>query len=69
MERLDSIRAAFGKRHLINRENNDPIGHVTFSGGVANVLEFAEPRAALAAADQALYRAKAQGRNQICLAA
>lgn len=69
MKRLDGIRVAFGKRRLINRENNDPIGHVTFSGGVANVLEFAEPRAALAAADQALYRAKAQGRNQICLAA
>lgn len=68
-ERLDSIRENFALRHLINRETDRPIGHVTFSGGLANVLAFPEPRAALAAADQALYQAKAQGRNRICLAA
>jgi len=68
-ERLDAIRETFAQRHLINRETDIPIGHVTFSGGLANVFGFTEPRAALAAADQALYRAKEQGRNQICLAA
>lgn len=68
-ERLDGIREICAQRHLINRETDDPIGYVTFSGGVANVLAFPEPRAALAAADQALYRAKSQGRNQICMAA
>lgn len=68
-ERLDGIREVCAQRHLINRETDDPIGYVTFSGGVANVFAFPEPRAALAAADQALYQAKAQGRNQICLAA
>ena len=68
-ERLDAIRETFAQRHLINRETDLPIGHVTFSGGLANVFGFPEPRAALAAADQALYRAKEQGRNQICLAA
>lgn len=68
-ERLDGIRENCAQRHLINRETDDPIGYVTFSGGLANVFGFPEPRAALAAADEALYRAKAQGRNQICLAA
>ena len=68
-ERLDAIRETFAQRHLINRDTDLPIGHVTFSGGLANVFGFPEPRAALAAADQALYRAKEQGRNQICLAA
>lgn len=68
-ERLDAIRETFAQRHLINRETDLPIGHVTFSGGLANVFGFPEPRAALAAADQALYQAKAQGRNRICLAA
>ena len=68
-ERLDGIRENFAQRNLINRETDLPIGHVTFSGGLANVFGFTEPRAALAAADQALYRAKEQGRNQICLAA
>ncbi len=68
-KRLDGIRENCAQRHLINRETDDPIGYVTFSGGLANVFGFPEPRAALAAADQALYLAKAQGRNRICLAA
>jgi diguanylate cyclase len=67
--RLDGVRESFAMRHFVNREDDKPIGHVTFSGGLANVFSFVDPRAALAAADQALYRAKQQGRNQICVAA
>lgn len=67
--RLDGVRENFAQRHFIDKETALPIGHVTFSGGVANVFAFAEPRSALAAADQALYRAKEGGRNQICVAA
>ena len=38
---------------------------ITFSGGVAEVPGDADTRGALARADEALYRAKQQGRNRI----
>lgn len=67
-ERLDRAREAFAARHLINQDTNEPIGHVSFSGGVADVFAYEDPRAALRAADDALYQAKEAGRNQIALA-
>ena len=67
--RLDAARAEMASRHFINRKSETPIGTITFSGGVADVFAFPEPRAALEAADEALYRAKQEGRNRICLAA
>jgi diguanylate cyclase len=41
---------------------------VSFSAGVANVLSYEDPRAALKAADRALYLAKEHGRNRVYLA-
>lgn len=67
-ERLDATRENLAQRNFVNRQTDDPIGRVTFSAGVANVFAYAQRRDALKAADQALYRAKAEGRNQICLA-
>lgn len=66
--RLDDAREDLARRRMINRRTNKPFGVVTFSGGIADVSRFSEPREALAAADQALYRAKEGGRNRICLA-
>ena len=43
---------------------NEPF-HVTFSAGVASMPGRENTRALLFAADRALYRAKAQGRNQV----
>jgi diguanylate cyclase len=63
--RLDAIRRAQAARQLVNRETGQPFGRITFSAGVAEVTEDAEPRSALARADAALYRAKAQGRNRV----
>lgn len=66
---LDDARCQMAERKLINRRTEQAFGQVTFSGGVADVLAYSSPREALAAADEALYQAKENGRNQIKLAA
>lgn len=65
---LDSARKNLAQRRFVNRKSDVEIGHITISGGVANVFAYPDARAALAAADTALYRAKRGGRNQICMA-
>lgn len=66
--RLDAVREAMAQRNFINRTSDQPIGSITFSGGIADVFGYPDPRGALAAADQALYRAKNAGRNRIEIA-
>ena len=66
--RLDEAREGLAERRLINRKTDQPFGQITFSGGVADVFGFGDARAALKAADEALYRAKENGRNRIELA-
>ena len=66
---LDETREAMAERRLVNRATDMPFGKVSFSGGMADVFAFADPGAALKAADDALYEAKAAGRNRIMLAA
>ena len=65
---LDQARATLAARKLVNRRNKLPFGQITFSGGIADVFAYATPNEALAAADEALYRAKEGGRNRIELA-
>lgn len=67
-ELLDDARSALAERRMVNRATDMPIGKVTFSAGIADVFSFADPRAALRAADKALYRAKAEGRNRVMVA-
>jgi diguanylate cyclase len=66
--RLDRTREEVAARVLVNRKTEEPFGQITFSGGVANVFAYSDPRAALSAADEALYKAKQAGRNQILIA-
>ncbi len=65
---LDATRDALAARRLVNRANDTPFGQVSFSGGIADIFAHRDPRAALKAADEALYAAKAQGRNRIVIA-
>ncbi|HWU03972.1 MAG TPA: GGDEF domain-containing protein [Novosphingobium sp.] len=67
-ELLDDARASIAERQMVNRATDAPFGRVTFSGGVADVFGFANPRAALSAADKALYRAKGEGRDRVIVA-
>ncbi len=59
---LNTLREAFAQR-LQHTEDNDFI--VTFSAGIANINKYQDLVSLLAAADQALYRAKEKGRNRI----
>ncbi|WP_374421079.1 GGDEF domain-containing protein [Novosphingobium arvoryzae] len=67
-ERLDKLRASLAERRLVNRATDVPFGQITFSAGIADVFAFPDRRAALKAADAALYRAKQGGRNRIEMA-
>jgi diguanylate cyclase (GGDEF)-like protein len=62
---LNALRESFAQRlqHADGKEFK-----VTFSAGIANVNRFQDLTSLLAAADQALYRAKEKGRNNIEIA-
>lgn len=64
-DKLDQLRAQLAERKLVNRATDVPFGQITFSAGIADVFTFVDRRAALKAADAALYRAKQGGRNRI----
>ena len=68
IEKLDAAREDLAARRLINRDTDEPVGQVTFSAGVADVMAYPAPEQALRAADEALLRAKGQGRNRVLAA-
>ena len=66
---VDEVRADLEERRLVAKQSGEPIGKISFSGGVAG-LNAQDPtgRSMLRNADQALYRAKGNGRNRVELA-
>jgi diguanylate cyclase len=66
---LDSARADLSVRKLKLRENDEPLGVISFSAGVAATDgDHAANIAAIHRADASLYRAKAAGRNLVMAA-
>lgn len=61
-EVLESLRRDFAS---ITHETESESINVTFSVGVSSVPRHAKVRELLVAADQALYRAKREGRNRV----
>lgn len=62
---LDRARLAVSSRHYKLRETDEPLGDITFSGGVTAVLESEPCGTAFHRADRMLYSAKNDGRNRI----
>jgi len=65
VDALDATRERFAARHFVDKVSGNPIGGVTFSGGVTDVFANTDLSTALRSADEALYRAKESGRNRI----
>ena len=62
---LDEARGTLGARYFKLRETDEPLGRVTFSGGVARGRH-ADGTSALQRADALLYAAKNGGRDRVC---
>lgn len=64
----ESLRAAVGRKELVNRSTGDKLGQITISVGVAQFAKQEEIEDLIERADTALYTAKNSGRNRVCSA-
>jgi diguanylate cyclase len=62
---VNEVRADLEDRRLVARQSGEAIGQVSFSAGVASLGPKDNGRQMLRSADQALYRAKREGRNRV----
>ena len=65
---LDETRAAIGSKRFRNRDTDKPLGAVTISIGVTAVQPDEPTAIAFDRVDRLLYTAKANGRDQVCVA-
>lgn len=62
---VNDLRADLEERRLVAKQSGEAIGQVSFSAGIASLSPKENGRHMLRAADQALYRAKKEGRNRV----
>lgn len=65
--KVDRCREALAEKSLVDVGSGEAMGRVTFSAGMAQCLATDTKTAILRKADLALYSAKSEGRNMICL--
>jgi len=65
--RVDEVRDELSGRHLVSKTTGEPLGTVTFSAGVAQLLPGEDDGEMLRRADEALYSAKNGGRNRVII--
>ncbi len=61
----EKIREQFAESRLKKKGSNKSIGQVTVSAGISSFQENDNPISLIERADQALYRSKTEGRNQV----
>ncbi len=66
-KKVDQCRAELAHKSLVDVGSGKPLGKVTFSVGMAQCLTGDTKTAILRKADLALYSAKSEGRNMICV--
>jgi diguanylate cyclase len=62
----ESVREAVASRVITNRRTGQALGQVTLSVGIAQYNGTETPATLVQRADDALYRAKRDGRNRVC---
>ncbi len=63
----EKIRSAMAEAKLVRSDNKQPLGRITISAGVAAYQPGEDPMELVNRADQALYRAKQEGRNRVAV--
>lgn len=64
----ENLRRAVEQKEIVNRATGDNLGQITISVGVAQFYDKDESEELIMRTDQALYKSKKKGRNQVTVA-